>query len=59
MFNEEQFLKENANMSIFDIDWNNDGKSDFQDTAMDCIILSSLEDEDDDKSEFDFDFEED
>lgn len=46
-------------MSIFDIDWNNDGKLDFQDTAMDCMILSSLEDEEKKESEFDFDFEED
>lgn len=46
-------------MSIFDIDWNNDGKLDFQDTAMDCMILSSLEDEEKKETEFDFDFDED
>lgn len=44
-------------MSIFDIDWNNDGKLDFQDTVMDCMILSSLEDEENKETEFDFNFE--
>lgn len=37
-------------MSIFNIVWNNDGKIDFEDTAMDCIILSQLEEDENESS---------
>lgn len=43
-------------MSIFDIDWNNDGKLDFVDTAIDCMIIDDIE-EDDNEVNFDFDFD--
>lgn len=44
-------------MSIFGIDWNNDGNIDFQDTVMDCIILDQLDNEEKDEADFDFDDE--
>lgn len=45
-------------MSIFDIDWNNDGKINFEDTAMDLIILNELDNEDEnDDIDFGFDDE--
>lgn len=39
-------------MSIFDIDWNNDGTVDYKDTVIDSLILDELEE--DDKKSFDF-----
>lgn len=30
-------------MSIFNIDWNNDGKIDFKDTIIDAMIIDSTE----------------
>lgn len=40
-------------MSIFDIDWNDDGKLDFMDTAIDCMIIDELDKEDEDEDEDD------
>lgn len=40
-------------MSIFDIDWNNDGTVDYKDTVIDSLILDELE-EDDEKDSFDW-----
>lgn len=47
-------------MSIFDIDWNNDGTVDYKDTIIDSLILDDLE-EDDERYTFDWgdDFDDD
>ena len=39
-------------MSIFNIDWNNDGAVDYKDTIIDSLILDELEE--DNKKSFDF-----
>lgn len=49
-----QFNLRRIDMSIFDIDWNGDGKVNFEDTAMDCIILSQLEENENESSPFSF-----
>lgn len=48
-------------MSIFDIDWNNDGTVDYKDTVIDSLILDELEEDDDKKDTFDWndDFDDD
>ncbi|MCI6361118.1 MAG: hypothetical protein MR773_04605 [Eubacterium coprostanoligenes] len=45
-------------MSIFNLDWNNDGNIDIQDTMIDMMLLNEMEeDEKDGESFFDFDDE--
>lgn len=43
-------------MSIFNIDWNSDGKIDSFDTAMDFMLIDDLEREEKRQNEEDYDF---
>lgn len=46
-------------MSIFGIDWNGDGAINFEDTAVDCMILNELEEKENKKKHSSFSFDDD